>query len=232
MPKEVRKLLLEAASRVFAERGFGGATTREIVGRAGVAEPLLFRHFGSKANLFREAALYPFGEFVAEEIRTFEAQRAEPWSNELLMRDFIARLYDVFRRNRRLVLSLIAASELEGLRSARVGLALPGLAGHLARLEKIGREVAAQHDMATVDVEVSSRAVSAMVFAMAVFDRWFGPQGREGPSRRERVVDALTKLALYGVEYQAEAVREGKSAAPVGAKAARSRSGFLTPRKR
>lgn len=200
---------------MFAERGFSGATTREIADRARVAEPLLFRHFRSKANLFLEAALHPFAEFVAEEIRTFEAQRAEPWSNELLMRDFVARLYDVFHRNRRLVFSLVAASEVGDPESGRVGLALPGLAGHLDRLERIGREVAAQHDMATVDVEVSSRAVSAMVFAMAVFDPWFGPKsGRAGSSRRERIIDALTKLALYGVEYQAIAVRDGKSAAP------------------
>jgi len=207
----VKDLLLEAASGVFAERGFTGATTREIADRAGVAEPLLFRHFGSKPRLFLEAVLHPFGEFVADEIRTFEAQRTEPWSNEELMRDFVSRLYEVFRRNRRLVLSLVAASELDHPEAANLSLALPGLAKHLDRLERIGREVARQHDMSTVDVEVSSRAVTAMVFAMAVFDRWFAPQGRDGRSRRERIVDAITKLALYGVEYQARAIRDGKS---------------------
>lgn len=213
-PNEVRTLLLEAASEVFSKRGFRRATTREIADRAAVAEPLLFRHFGSKPNLFLEAVLHPFGEFVAEEIRTFDAQRERPWSNEQLMRDFIGRLYDVFRRNRRLVFSLVAATELDDREAAKVSLALPGLAGHLDRLEQIGREVAGQHDMATVDVEVTSRAVTAMVFAMAVFDRWFGPKGRNGPSRRERILDALTKLALYGVEYQSEAIRGGKSLAP------------------
>ncbi len=209
-PAVVRKLLLEAAGGVFAERGFSGATTREIADRAGVAEPLLFRHFGSKAKLFLEAVLSPFGEFVAEEIRTFEAQRAEPWSNEDLMRDFVARLYDVFSRDRRLAFGLMAASELDP-EAAKLSLALPGLAGHLDRLEQIGREVALHHDMADVDVETTSRAVTAMVFAMAVFDRWFGPKGRAGQARRDRIIDALTKVALYGVEYQAQAVRDGKS---------------------
>ncbi len=50
-----RDKILEAALRVFAEAGTRGATTRRIAEEAGVNEVTLFRHFGSKARLLREA---------------------------------------------------------------------------------------------------------------------------------------------------------------------------------
>ncbi len=43
--------LLDAASEVFAEEGFRGATTRKIAARARVNEVTLFRHFASKEDL-------------------------------------------------------------------------------------------------------------------------------------------------------------------------------------
>jgi AcrR family transcriptional regulator len=50
-PDETRGRIIEAASRLFVERGFSGATTRAIAEKAGVNEVTLFRHFGSKQNL-------------------------------------------------------------------------------------------------------------------------------------------------------------------------------------
>lgn len=48
---ERRAQILEAAGRVFARRGFRGATTREIAREAGVAEGTLFRYFPTKRHL-------------------------------------------------------------------------------------------------------------------------------------------------------------------------------------
>lgn len=50
-PDETRARIIEAASRLFVEKGFSGATTRAIAEKAGVNEVTLFRHFGSKKNL-------------------------------------------------------------------------------------------------------------------------------------------------------------------------------------
>jgi AcrR family transcriptional regulator len=51
----VRDQLLQAAALLYAEAGYRGATTRRIAMHAGVNEVTLFRHFGSKDALMREA---------------------------------------------------------------------------------------------------------------------------------------------------------------------------------
>jgi AcrR family transcriptional regulator len=51
----VRDKLLAAAASLYAEAGYRGATTRRIAVQAGVNEITLFRHFGSKDALMREA---------------------------------------------------------------------------------------------------------------------------------------------------------------------------------
>jgi AcrR family transcriptional regulator len=52
---DARELLLDAALKVYAEHGTRGATTRRIAQAAGVNEVTLFRVFGSKDALLREA---------------------------------------------------------------------------------------------------------------------------------------------------------------------------------
>jgi TetR/AcrR family transcriptional regulator len=47
-----RRQIMHAASGLFARRGYGGTTTREIAERAGINEALLFRHFPSKEKLY------------------------------------------------------------------------------------------------------------------------------------------------------------------------------------
>lgn len=47
-----RQAVLDAATRVFFKTSFRGATTAEIAREAGISEPILYRHFGSKRDLY------------------------------------------------------------------------------------------------------------------------------------------------------------------------------------
>ncbi len=47
-----RDKLLEAAIKLFAEKGFNGTTTKEIAEKAEVNEALIFRHFSTKRDLY------------------------------------------------------------------------------------------------------------------------------------------------------------------------------------
>lgn len=51
---DTEEKLLEATLRLVSEKGYLGATTREIARKAGVTELTLFRHFGSKEKLFEK----------------------------------------------------------------------------------------------------------------------------------------------------------------------------------
>lgn len=49
--EERRQDILEAALKVFTEKGYNGSTTAEIARAAGVAEGTIFRHFATKKEL-------------------------------------------------------------------------------------------------------------------------------------------------------------------------------------
>lgn len=51
-----RQALLAAAKLEFADRGYDGAVTRDILLRAGVSAPVLYHHFGNKAGLYEAVA--------------------------------------------------------------------------------------------------------------------------------------------------------------------------------
>jgi len=47
-----REQILEVATRLFADQGFQGTTTRQIAQHSGVTEALIFRHFPAKEELY------------------------------------------------------------------------------------------------------------------------------------------------------------------------------------
>jgi AcrR family transcriptional regulator len=47
-----REAVLDTACRVFSKSSYRGATTAEIAREAGISEPILYRHFGSKRDLY------------------------------------------------------------------------------------------------------------------------------------------------------------------------------------
>src|SRR5207237_4968642 len=53
MAGEERRLsILRAAVALFSQRGFRGATTKEIAQAAGISEAMVFRHFATKEELY------------------------------------------------------------------------------------------------------------------------------------------------------------------------------------
>jgi len=58
---ERRRRLIETALRVFTEGSYRGTTTAEIARAAGVSEPILYRHFASKRDLYLAALDHVWG---------------------------------------------------------------------------------------------------------------------------------------------------------------------------
>lgn len=54
---ERKENIIECAMGVFGEKGYTATTLREIADKAQVTEMTLYRHFGSKENLFQEVIM-------------------------------------------------------------------------------------------------------------------------------------------------------------------------------
>jgi TetR/AcrR family transcriptional regulator len=63
-----RERILEAATRLFAERGYAAARAEDVAKAAGIAKGSVFQHFGSKEGLFLEVykrAMASFSAYLA-----------------------------------------------------------------------------------------------------------------------------------------------------------------------
>jgi AcrR family transcriptional regulator len=69
-----RQAVLDTACRVFFAKSYRGATTAEIAREAGITEPILYRHFGSKRDLYLAC--------VDEAWRQFRAFSEEALAND------------------------------------------------------------------------------------------------------------------------------------------------------
>src|SRR5215470_10503741 len=69
---QTRIRLLEAAARVYARAGFGGATLDEVAAEAGYTKGAVYSHFGSKENLLVALMEEHLAEVIAEQIELFE----------------------------------------------------------------------------------------------------------------------------------------------------------------
>src|SRR5687767_13652560 len=133
---EVRSRILSAAVALFAERGYKDATTREIAGRAEVAEQVLFRIYPTKQALFDAAVLEPFDEFLSEYTGRWLTAPTPGGNPEEVLQQFVEELHDLVRENRQLVAALASSGSL----TARTQPAL-------AKLEKMGTVIAETHGL-------------------------------------------------------------------------------------
>lgn len=77
-----RESILDAALELFAEQGFAASSTRELAARAGITEPLIYRHFQNKEAILR--ALFQRESFLPG-LRQFDAEIQPAPLPELLL---------------------------------------------------------------------------------------------------------------------------------------------------
>jgi AcrR family transcriptional regulator len=100
-----REVIVAAATEVFAERGYKGASIEEIARRSGVTPPVVYDHFASKQDLYRNLLERHFADlqqvwrrhFVGEDppeqrvARSFDAWFAymekHPFAGRMLFRE-------------------------------------------------------------------------------------------------------------------------------------------------
>ena len=188
-----RKLLLDAARKLFARQDYRSTTTREIAQAAGVTEHLLFRHFGSKAALFREALVLPFTSFVDEFGRTWQSVVPEETDEEDLAGHFVGQLYDVFTEHKGLLLTLMASDALSEEEMADAGIA--DVRRALRVLGQISAEGMHLRGLCSDHPDLPAHSTVAMIAGMAALrSTYFGTTRPP----REVIVDELVQAVLHG----------------------------------
>ena len=66
-----RRLIEDAAARLFAQRGYTATTVEDIVAEAGVSKPMLYRHFESKKELHMKLLEHRRDELAAAPLDSF-----------------------------------------------------------------------------------------------------------------------------------------------------------------
>lgn len=177
-------MILDAARAEFAERGYSGATTRLIAKRAGVAEPLIFGNFGTKAALFAEAVIAPFNHRFDAFLQASEAlppDRAERSAH------FVHSLYPFLRENADLLHAMVkSGGDLDGS-------PLRGLDGYFARaVDRMRSQYASRGLTFDVPPELVVRYSFGMLAGAVLFGDWFFPDsgaiGEENEAALARMI--------------------------------------------
>lgn len=191
-------MMLKSARDLFATQGYSNTTTRDIAFYAGVAENLLFKHFGSKAGLFEQAIFEPFKEAVAGFVAKWEAYSAEPHTPDDVARDYIESLYELLTEHRELIIALMTVHRYES------GIADEGgspLAEMLDQLERIGSYELSRNNWQGVNVRIAIRLMFGMAASMTALDDWLFDPGERHPSRQE-IVDEIVAFILHGTGHR------------------------------
>lgn len=193
-PEELRALLIEAASKEFSAKGYGATTNKDIAQAAGVSLSVLYRHFGSKGDIFDTAMLQPLEEFLAELITHWLKQLEEPWDDERLMRMFIGDIHATLLKHRDALAGLVAAgSEPELL--VRLRAAMDRIFLQLRLLAELESE--RRGWFSSEGIESVLRLLVSMVFGVVMFDSVvLSADQRAAP---ETLRDDMVKLALWGL---------------------------------
>ncbi|WP_158840844.1 TetR/AcrR family transcriptional regulator [Saccharothrix deserti] len=169
--------LLDAATKLFGERGFDRTTVRDIANLAGVNQALLFRYFGSKDALF------------ATVLTTQSRELLEDSPAEHLLRNVLLRMLE--EKPRREDHPLYAV-----LRSSHHDSAADLVRRQLG--EEYARALASLTD--ADDAQLRADLVLAWIVGIGVLRTMFGKEPLAGADRAE-VAALVTKAASVLLEH-------------------------------
>jgi AcrR family transcriptional regulator len=200
---DVREKILDAATRVYAESGFRGTTTRRVAEEAGVNEITLFRHFGSKDALIG-AALQRFRlqalplvtlgepEKPAEELHAWAWRLFQHW---YAARHLIARVMGDLVEHPQIAPAICEEPSSEHAMVTR----------YLVRMRELG--------LAAADFvpEAAAGLLLGAVFTHAVWRDHFAPLASDLPPP-EQVIGSYVQLTLRAIGAGGELAGENTGA--------------------
>lgn len=184
-----RELIEQAATRVFAEHGYAGASIDEIARRSEVSPPVVYDHFASKLDLFTRLLERTRDELLAMWVSTLAGDDAtdvrirrafDTWARYVEQNRFASRMY---------------FQEATGDPQARAAHRAIQAQGRAALAVILGREpAAARIGDAAESLEMAAETIRAGLAGLAI---WWDEHPHIG---RERIVETAMNVLWTGFE--------------------------------
>ncbi|MCX2930087.1 TetR family transcriptional regulator [Mycobacterium sp. CVI_P3] len=204
--------IVSAARAAFGQYGYNATTTSSIARRAGVSEPVIYRHFGTKEALFDAAVLTPFTEFLTRHLAEWQQRRpgSRPAIDEAeeLFNDLIR----LFMDERDIALPLLAVyhfGDPSGTLKRRLEQSMRQV---VTLVEQRSASEASTREYSGVDIPVLARIMVGVCFSLVTFPHLFDMDQLP----RTRFVHEMARLTMHGIEFRNHPLREdlGHRAAP------------------
>ena len=190
---ERRDAIVRSAIHLFAEKGFRGATTRELAAAAGVTEPVLYQHFRTKSDLYTAIIEAKAGDISghAAGLRQL-AQTGNDRAFFGMVGEVILRRYETDPELTRLLLfSSLEHHELSDLFFERLYAGFNKLvAGYIRRRIREG-------GFCRVNADIAARGLIGMISYHGLVALLF--PGRFKVANRRRIVDEMVNVFLGGI---------------------------------
>ena len=189
-----RQEILQAAARVFAQKGFEKSTTREIAQEAGVAEGTIYTHFASKQQLLTALVATVQAQFDAIRLR-LQASGAAPADIVAMVEGVLATLAE----QGEVIRGLLTA--LWDQRGSFQGYLFPGSQEVMLSIEEYLRAGIQAGVLRRCDVRLVARmAVGSILFQALPHMRGLEPV----PTLQQRHLDAelLVSILLDGLRVR------------------------------
>ncbi len=189
---DTRERLLVAARKLVSEKGYLGATTREIARQAGVSELTLFRHFGSKAKLFEGVLMqYTFLPRL-KELRP----QLDELSYEEALRTVATRFLLTLKEQKAMIKIMLSEvnrypGKIRNVYNSTIDDIRDTLAGYFGTLQKKGV-------VRKVSPETSARTFLGMLIAYFRSEEIMRGMDITKPGRMDREVRELVDIFVHG----------------------------------
>ena len=201
--EEIIERLMEAAGEEFEHNGYAGTTTAAIAQKAGVAEWLIFNHFGSKAKLFHDAIFKPMNQQFVDFFNTRLADTED--ARQETARQYILELQRFMARHSKMLMSLLFAQryecdKVEGLSQ------VDGLHDYFSRAAAMAMN--RRSGKPKVDPKLLGRFSFATIMACVIFKDLLFP---EGLATEDEISAGMTDFIMYGTRANSSPITSGSS---------------------
>jgi AcrR family transcriptional regulator len=188
--------IVQAAAAEFKKNGYAGATTASIAQAAEVTEAQLFRYFGSKAALFREAIFSPLDDQL---VVFMDANlRADPVADVQGFREradsYTVELQRLLSDNIESIKTILISQAYESKSSQGIG----EIASLEQYLDRVGSNMASMlTGEPKVPPDLMARVSFGAVLGCIMFKHWLFPQGMASDAEIEKAIIDFVLEGIY-----------------------------------